>query len=728
MSIKEKIRCVVFAGLVLLLPKWSISQEVIRVMPLGNSITRGVICQSGDVYNCDMNEDAVAVGYRERLHLRLDEAGYNTNFIGANSDGYAVMNDPEHSGFVGLRDDEIADILETGHTSSVGYVTPGPYLQSYPAHIILLHIGTNDVYERNYDASDITRILDEVDDFESSSGQPVVVFIARIISEQNFVCRSHAGTVLYNNDLTSIVQQRINNGDHIVLVDMECEAGLDYSTDMADQLHPNQTGYDKMGEYWFEVIDSYNAAPAISPIPEQNADRGSAFAMVSLDSYVTDNEDEDADLLWTFSPSNPDHFNVSIDENHNLIITPKNGDWSGSETINLVVTDQGKVLSQLKKFSTTTVQLTVNWIPEILGQQDITTNEDTPVTLNVNDIELLEPEKAPADLALLAMEGPDYTLESDTIIIPANDYYGTLTVPVQLTTGSYVSEIYNLIIEVTPQNDPPQIITSELSNAKTNNAYEFQIEVVDVDTTDNIIFSGSGLPDWLNINSASGLLSGVPARSDTGDFQFIINVSDGTVSTDKEYSLQVIFYNNSPAFTSVPEDTVKVGETYIYGALAEDVENDPLTYFANAIPNWADFSETSHVLIGTPTLDDIGIFPVMIGASDIYDTTYLVFTIRVIPNPNMDTEEHNIANEVTIYPNPVSSHLYIRIDHLLLIEDQLVFLLTDLQGHILHRVELNEPLTEIPVQEEVKTSNTLIYYILSTNSHSIVRSGKIVTE
>jgi hypothetical protein len=67
-----------------------------------------------------------------------------------------------------------------------------------------------------------------------------------------------------------MVQSRIN--DKVLLVDMECGAGIDYRDrlvggDMWDDLHPYAfgTGYDKMADVWFaglmEILPQANAGP-----------------------------------------------------------------------------------------------------------------------------------------------------------------------------------------------------------------------------------------------------------------------------------------------------------------------------------------------------------------------------------------------------------------------------------------------------------------------------------
>ena len=433
----------------------AIAQDQIRVMPLGNSITRGTMCVNGEINSCVENENNVAVGYRQRLHELLDASAYNVDFIGKYSNGYSYMSDPEHSGFSRMRNYQISEILQTGYTSDLGTVTSGPYLNSYPAQLILLHTGTNDVLQNDIvqSISDLDDILVAIEDFETTYGQPVLVFVSRIIKPRASYCATYDNTKIYNNSLESLVQNRINNGQNLVLVDMECGAGINYYTEMADLLHPAQSAYDKMGDTWFDAINNYNTAPVLT-IPNQVSDRGTAFNPLNLDLYVDDAEDNDENLVWSFAPAALQNFNITIDGNRVVTITPKDPNWSGSEEISFTVTDQGRVLPQLKKSSNMTITLTVNWMPEITGQEELSTPEETPLAMEVGNITMVEPEKAPGDLALLLSDGPHFSF-SGTTITPDNDYVGDLTVPVRLSGGGKVSTVYNLMVEVTAINHPP---------------------------------------------------------------------------------------------------------------------------------------------------------------------------------------------------------------------------------------------------------------------------------
>ncbi|HYW95331.1 MAG TPA: GDSL-type esterase/lipase family protein, partial [Bacteroidales bacterium] len=310
-------------------------QEPLKIMPLGNSITRGSMCVNGNIYySCVLNADSNAIGYRYRLYNLLNAAGYNFDFVGKHSYGYAIFDDPDNSGFDGIRSWQLADIMETGTSSSYnGQETPGPYLNYYPADIILLHIGTNDVLAGSTSVADVSRILDAIDTYENVSGKPVIVFLATILSEKNYPCDTHSGTIAFNTNLAAMAQARIQNGDHIVLVDMECGAGLDYYNDLVDQVHPDEAGYSKMGDMWFQAINNFNSAPLISSIPEQVTWRGTSFDTLNLDNYVTDVENTAQQMTWSVSPADPQYFNVVINSDRQVIVTPKDTAWSGSESL-----------------------------------------------------------------------------------------------------------------------------------------------------------------------------------------------------------------------------------------------------------------------------------------------------------------------------------------------------------------------------------------------------------
>jgi len=247
-------------GLGLFMPG-ELQSQTLRILPLGNSITAGGMCTNGDIGSCTPLGGHVAVGYRKRLYELLDAAGYDFDFVGTETYGNARMSDPDCGGFGGIRDAQLAELMETGTSSHTGRKTPGPYMNTVAADVVLLHIGTNDILGADTARNDIDRILDAIDDFESDHSTPVMVFLARIISAWGAPCNTQPRVKAYNKMVEEVYSRRKAAGDQLILVNMECEAGLDYSQDMADQVHPNQMGYDKMGQAWFNAISAWMSVP-----------------------------------------------------------------------------------------------------------------------------------------------------------------------------------------------------------------------------------------------------------------------------------------------------------------------------------------------------------------------------------------------------------------------------------------------------------------------------------
>ncbi len=701
-------------------------QPLLEILPLGNSITRGSMCLNGSISNCDGLGDAFAIGYRLRLYDLMIGAGYNIDYVGSNHFGYSLMSDSDNGGFSGIRDEWLADIMESGTSSYTGQVTTGAYLNSFPADIILLHIGTNDVmagptqYNTVYD---VGRILDAIDDYETAHNRPILVLLARIISMQDYPCNTNIGVKTYNNKLVTMAQNRINSGDKIIIVDMECGAGLDYFSDLMDQAHPNQTGYDKMADKWFEVINGINTAPVVTQIPNQSVDRGSSFTQIYLDNYVSDTEDDPEDMTWSIYPYNPEHFQVTINENRVATVTPKDPDWSGSETIEFVAMDMGKVVAGLQKTDNSITQFTVNWIPEILGQQPISIPENTPAEITLDHLIIVEPEKAPPGVQVILEAGDHYTVNGATIT-PAYNYSGPLTVPVKLVDNGRESNTYDLSIEVNQVNFPPVITSSPVLSANTNEQYLYAIIANDPDPDDVLTYSASQKPYWLQVNETTGVVSGTPSSGDAGEYNITLAVSDGSYTVPQSYTLEVVYMNHPPVIVTVPGDSATVSVVYAYGMQATDAEGDQLYYFASNIPGWLDFNTQSHVLIGVPGKDDIGLNLVVLGVSDLNDTTYQAYTLYVASTTGFRDAEAGQA--IRIYPNPASDLLLLEIAGPQPDQDALTFTLFDLKGKQLLHTLLTGSSSELRLRESGLTEGIYLYRVTVGEGGDILQTGKII--
>jgi hypothetical protein len=125
----------------------------------------------------------------------------------------------------------------------------------------------------------------------------------------------------------------------------------------ATTMYPTYKNYDTQpgnaDNAYYELITSSgptNTPPVVSDIPNQTIDEGSSFATISLDDYVTDDEDPDMSIIWTFT-GNTD-LTVVITDRVATITYP--GGWIGSETITFTATDTGAL------FDSDEVTFTVN--------------------------------------------------------------------------------------------------------------------------------------------------------------------------------------------------------------------------------------------------------------------------------------------------------------------------------------------------------------------------------
>ncbi len=223
--------------------------QKIKILLLGDSITRGQSPQP----------DSLFTGYRQPLWLLLQSDGYPVDFVGSESAGYAAYPkyDFNNAGFGGYTKKQILNLIKNGYDAHGNVITPGPYLNYYPANIIILHIGTNQV---DTSTADVVNLLNYIDHFEDSTNAVIWVILAKIINRIPYSLT----TAIYNENLEKMADERIKNGDHIKLIDMEKDAGLVYDIDtvapyingdMHDYLHPNNRGYAKMASLFYDTLN-----------------------------------------------------------------------------------------------------------------------------------------------------------------------------------------------------------------------------------------------------------------------------------------------------------------------------------------------------------------------------------------------------------------------------------------------------------------------------------------
>jgi lysophospholipase L1-like esterase len=201
------------------------AQEPCRILPLGDSITWGIGFDGG---------------YRVPLFQHANEDGKHIRFVGPFANGpdfVAGQPFPKHHG--GLSGWTIEQVTTSLNNPSA---TNAP-------HIVLVHVGTNDLYAHSAPtrmAERLERLLDRLQ--ETSPGATVVV--AQIAPLRDLALNDAAAA--YNAELARRVAARRARGERLLLVDQFHH--FPTSLLSADGVHPTQAGYERMAQTWYASI------------------------------------------------------------------------------------------------------------------------------------------------------------------------------------------------------------------------------------------------------------------------------------------------------------------------------------------------------------------------------------------------------------------------------------------------------------------------------------------
>ncbi|WP_236048832.1 AbfB domain-containing protein [Paractinoplanes ovalisporus] len=204
-----------------------------RILPLGDSITDG--------FN-------VPGGYRINLWRTLIGAGHLVDFVGSQSNGPADLPDREHEGHSGWRIDQV-------DAQATGWVT------ATAPRSVLVHLGTNDIVQ-NYDLPNAPARLSGLIDKIRAAAPGADVFVASIVPFSDPARESAANA--FNATLPGIVRGK---GFKVHFVDLH--AALT-TAQLADGVHPNREGYDRMAAGW---------ASALASVPGAAGDDGAATTL-----------------------------------------------------------------------------------------------------------------------------------------------------------------------------------------------------------------------------------------------------------------------------------------------------------------------------------------------------------------------------------------------------------------------------------------------------------------
>ncbi|UCH89012.1 MAG: putative Ig domain-containing protein [Thermoplasmata archaeon] len=216
---------------------------------------------------------------------------------------------------------------------------------------------------------------------------------------------------------------------------------------------------------------------------------------------------------------------------------------------------------------------------------------------------------------------------------PQNKHAGKEVVVVVNVTDGEFHDLQAFTINVIYFNTPPRIYTNDVLNAVEDTLYSVNYTATDDDPTNDILsWDLATNADWLDMGSATGILSGTPENSDVGDFWVNVTVSDGKGGSDYSYfTLTVLNVNDAPTITTtdVKSATEDVHYTVDYDAVDIDPTNDILSWNIDTNALWLSINSSTGNLTGTPENDDVGsyIITVLVSDGDAKDSTTFVLEV-----------------------------------------------------------------------------------------------------
>jgi lysophospholipase L1-like esterase len=188
-------------------------------MPLGDSITDGY---------------EIPGGYRVPLWRELADGRFDVNFVGSLQNGPPSLPDKDHEGHSGWRIDQIRRSIDG-------------WLEMYRPDVVLLLIGTNDML-RHYHTATAARRLGSLIDRIHALRPATKIFVSSIPPSADVHANVAIGS--YDKAVRRIVAARARARWPVWFVD----GGRLTRADLADGVHPNNVGYQKLARLWYRAL------------------------------------------------------------------------------------------------------------------------------------------------------------------------------------------------------------------------------------------------------------------------------------------------------------------------------------------------------------------------------------------------------------------------------------------------------------------------------------------
>ncbi|MCK4266572.1 MAG: tandem-95 repeat protein, partial [Thermoplasmata archaeon] len=389
------------------------------------------------------------------------------------------------------------------------------------------------------------------------------------------------------------------------------------------------------GYFEFEVnVESVNDAPVMFEVPQIVLDEDNTlYEAFNIEDYF---DDIDSLLVYEISTQNSKITALMGSDGSVDIIPDEN--WFGTESIVISASDEEYMLSQEVGIQV----LPVNDPPYVSGEAaTITFDEDSNSTIDLTGY-IEDIDSALWFSYLCDSENVSFELNETTwelCAVPDENWFGVLDLVIY-GSDNECQLARNLTINVTPVNDPPELLGYEdvYLSEDTTTTIDVAAMFTDIDSELSLMaYSGSGmLSTEFTTSSMVELRPNIPNWY--GDETLTVVATDGEYSVSFEVPIHVEPINDCPVltFSTLEYDIMEDSKlSLIVEKMFDDVDGDVLTYSFDAPEELnAQYDEDKGLLTLIPVKDWYGTAKVSITVSD--DSESANTELRLVVSPIND--------------------------------------------------------------------------------------------
>ncbi len=427
-----------------------------------------------------------------------------------------------------------------------------------------------------------------------------------------------------------------------------------------------------------------NDPPVVSKIPDQNKGVGDEFSAINLDNYVSDPDNPDSDITWTFRGNNAVVVEIT---NRIATITRPNPNWVGSDTVTFIAADPENLMDSTYVIFTSSIANRSPQVEQIPDQSILENQSFQPIYL---DGYVTDPDHPDTEITWTAtgQKALIITIENRVANIsmpPENpEWNGMEVVNFKATDPGGLSDSSLTLFIVQPVNDPPVLATIpnsqflEDDTLKLNFSYLYSLVTdPDNDSTDfQFQVSDNSYLSWFSdTENKEMMIFGAPNWH--GSETITLTVFDGMGGSDSQpWSITVTSVPDNPTPFTVksPKGDVytATGDTVLFSwAASDDPEGSQPMYqlnisddtgFSHVVDQYNNILDSSFVYVTQPTLAEATYYWKIIAFNSVGSTesdigTFVISSTAVSDNSDVDkpTRFALLQN----YPNPFNPETWI---------------------------------------------------------------------